>query len=163
MSRFPRGGRRRARREGRRHGGEDGVLVDPAAAAGRERDERRHQPRVPHQRRLCVVVVRSAVGEAVEPVRPSDHGAGDNIGVRRAGIAPLPAAGAGIIPAGAWNRRTAVVHVARVLGAVADHVAHLPRVLPQDVVNLQRGGGGDKAVQKPLTLQCAEESPVGST
>lgn len=63
--------------------------------------------------------------EAIETVRTSNHGAGDDIGIGRFGAEPLPPGGAGVVDAVGGDGGAAVVDVLRVVLAITHHVTHL--------------------------------------
>jgi hypothetical protein len=110
---------------------------------GGEASEDAADRRVPCEGGLGLLVVATVVDEAVGRVGPADDGAVEDVGVGAlAVVVPVEAVHApdpGVHGVDGRDGGAAVVHVRREVAAVADHVAHAPGVLPQDVVRLGPG------------------------
>ena len=69
-------------------------------------------------------------------IRASDHGSNYDVRVWLLGVPPLPPSFAAIVNTVLGDRRTAVVNMLGVMLSKPNHIAHLQRILSQDVLNL---------------------------
>lgn len=103
----------------------------------RQCDERSHESRVASQRGLVLIRVPARVAETIEVIGTSHHGAFQEVWVGRILVAKLPSLGAAEVVVCAGDGGCSVVWLVREFVAVADDVAHVERVLAEDVIDLR--------------------------
>ncbi|GER38924.1 ferric reduction oxidase 6 [Striga asiatica] len=139
--RLPGSRRRRRCREHWRHSRKDGILVNSNTRLPRKGHEGRHKARIASQRGLRVIVVSSNILEPIMPVGPRHHGPHQGVWVGLLRVSPPPPPFAVVPYLILRNRGPPVVHVLRIMVPEPHHIAHLPRILTQDVLHLRREVG----------------------